>query len=98
MKKEYMTFVEDIKDLAEGQEIELTIRDLTPGPRKYDAKIVRAVVARDPSRLPDADALRVSSWVGVPYPEPWAIKVIGEVSETLAGVPHEDFIKARKGQ
>jgi hypothetical protein len=44
-----------------------------------------------------ADTLRVSSWVGVPYPDPWAIKKIGEVSETLDGVPHEDFIKARKG-
>ena len=38
-----MTF-RDLKDLVEGEEMVLTIRDLTPGPRKYDAQIVRAKV------------------------------------------------------
>lgn len=97
MKKEYLIFVEDLKDLNEGHEIELTIRDLTPGPRKYDAKIVKAIVSRDPSGLPDADTLKVWSWVGVPYSDSWVIKVIEEVSETLPGVPHEDFIRTWKG-
>lgn len=96
MKKAYLTFIRDIKDLDEGQEIELTVRDLTPGPRKYDAKIVKAVVSSTPSNLPGADTLTVCSWLGVPYPQPWVIKILEEVSETLAGVPHEDFIEARK--
>ena len=96
MKKAYLTFVRDIKDLTEGREIELTVRDLTPGPRKYDAKIVKAIVSSTPSALPDADTLTVCSWLGVPYPQTWAINILEEVSETLAGVPHGDFIEARK--
>ncbi len=94
MKREYLTFVPDIKDLTENQELELTIKDLTPGPRKYDARIVRAILSSDPGRLPEGDVLWVRSWTGVPYPQPWAIKIVGEVGETMAGLPHGETLKA----
>ena len=96
MKKEYQTFVPDIGDLVENQEIELTIKDLTPGPRKYGAQIVKAILSSDPEQLPEGDILRVRSWLGVLYPEPWAIKVIEELDEIETGTPHGETINAGK--
>ena len=93
MKKEYLTFVSNIKELPENQEIELTIRDLTPGPRKYRGLIVKAVLHSSPDRLFNGDILWVRSLVGKLYPESWAIKVIEEVGETMPGVPHKETME-----
>lgn len=96
MKREYLTFVPDIKDLIENQEVELTIKDLTPGPRKYEAHIVKAILSSSPARLPDGDILRVRSWTGVLYPQPWVIKITAEVGESMAGLPHGETLGAGK--
>ena len=96
MKKEYLTFVADIKDLVENQEVELTIKDLTSGRNKYENKIVKAILSSSPAQLPDGDVLWVRSWIGVLYPQSWAIKVVGEVGETLAGLPHGETLGAGK--
>ena len=90
MKKEFMTFVRDLSELVENKEISLAIRDLAPGPRKYDCKIVKAILASSPDKLPDGDVLQVWSWTGVRHPEPWAIKVVAELGETLPGRPHDE--------
>ena len=92
MKKEFMTFVKDLNELTEGKEIALAIRDLTPGPRKYDCKIVKAVVASSPEKLPEGDVLRIRSWTGVLHPKPWAIKILAELDETLPGRPHDETL------
>jgi hypothetical protein len=88
MNKKYSTFVESIDMLAEGREVELCIRDLTPGPRKYDARIVVAIVSSSPDRLPDADVLEVRSPTGFRYPKPWAIKIIEERGDFYPGRPY----------
>lgn len=44
MAKEYDTYVKDKSSLALNSEVELIIRDLAPGPRKYEARIVKAKV------------------------------------------------------
>ena len=97
MAKEYLVFVEDIKkELLEGQEILLTIKDLTPGKRKYENRIVKAVVSSLPDKLPGGDILRVRSWTGVLYPKPWAIKIVEEAGEVFPGIPHgETLLKSQ---
>jgi len=80
-RNEYLTFVGKPEDLAQGKEIELLVKDLTPGPRKYDARYVRAIVGEDPQGMPDADVLWIRGFVGVLYPRPWAIRVVREVGE-----------------
>ena len=94
--KEYLTFIPDIKDLIEDQEVKITIKDLTPGPRKYDARIVKVILSSDPGRLPDGDILWVRSWTGVLYPQPWAIKIVEELEDTEAGLPHGETVGAHK--
>ncbi len=80
-KREYLTFVGKLEDLTQGKEIELLVKDLTPGRRKYDARYVRAIVGDDPKGLPESDVLWIRGFVGVLYPKPWAIKVVREVGE-----------------
>ena len=92
---EYVTFTPDIKDLVENQETTLTIKDLTPGRRKYDTRIVKAILSSDPARLPEGDVLHVRSWTGVLYPQTWAIKITGDAGETEAGTPHSETIQAQ---
>lgn len=89
MPKEYQVFISNMEDLPEGKEVQLTVRDLTPGPRKYDARIVKARVSR--SSLPGADRLWVRSWTGWLYPEPWYVQVLEEMGEAEAGLPHSDM-------
>lgn len=89
MPHEYQAFVASIEELEVGKAVTLTIRDLTPGPRKYDARIVKAEVSRSPS--PGADRLWVRSWTGVLYPEPWYIRILEEAGEVETGLPHSDM-------
>lgn len=94
MKKEYLTFVRDMDDLTQNKEITIAIRDLAPGPRKYDCKIVNAVLNESNEKLADGDILRIRSWTGVLHPEPWTIKIIRELDETLPGRPHDETLKS----
>ena len=87
MKKEFLTFIRDIPDLVENEETSLTVRDLSPGRTKYDAKIVKAILSSSPDKLPDSDTLWVRSWTGVLHPKPWAIKVLSDLGETQPGHP-----------
>lgn len=84
-KKEYLTFIGKLETLTQGQEIELLIKDLTSSREKYDARYVKAIVSSDPENLPDGDVLWIKGWVGVAYPNPWAIKIIDELGEFLTG-------------
>ncbi|MBI4318149.1 MAG: phenylphosphate carboxylase subunit gamma [Chloroflexi bacterium] len=89
MKKEYLTYVRQYSDLAEGER-EIFVKDLAPGPRKYDTKRVRAKLARAPQALPDGDVLWVRSETGVLDPQPWALQVLEELPPFVAGQPWSD--------
>ncbi|MBI2490773.1 MAG: phenylphosphate carboxylase subunit gamma [Candidatus Rokubacteria bacterium] len=94
MAKDYEVFVENLaRDLPQGREIELTLKDLSPGPRKYENRVVRAMVSRRADQWPDADRLRARSWTGVLYPETWAIRIVAEVGELVPGTPHGETLR-----
>ena len=93
MKKEYQTFVRQFKDLKEGRQ-ELFIKDLTPGPQKYDTKHVLAEISSHPEKMADGDILRIRSESGVLLPQVWGIKILKELPEFSAGQPWEDVFKA----
>ncbi len=94
MKKEYVTFTPALADLEQNKETQIAIRDLTPKEhkRKYDTKLVKAILSSSPDKLPDGDTLWVRSWTGVLHPKPWAIKILGDIGETLPGRPHEETL------
>lgn len=89
MSKEYLTYVRKYADLQDGVR-NLFIKDLTPGPRKYDTKQVRAMIACSPADLPEGDILWVRSEMGVLDPKPWAIKILEELPDHVAGLPYSD--------
>ena len=97
MAKEWQTFVRKFEDMSEG-DVEIFIKDLSPGPRKYDTKHVRATVARSKKDLPDGDTLWIRGESGLKYAEPWAIKVKEELSEWVPGRPWENVLDAIKKQ
>lgn len=85
-KKEFLTFVGKLEDLTQGEEVEILVKDLAPGRQKYDARYVRAVVSSDTKDLPDSDVLWIRGFVGVLYPQPWAIKITAEVGAFPSGM------------
>lgn len=93
MAKEWQTFVRRFDDMKEG-EVELFIKDLTPGPRKYDTKHVRAHVARSKADLPRGEVLWLRSESGSTGPEPWYIEIIEEMPEWVPGRPWENVYDA----
>ena len=95
MPKEYLTYVRKYADLQDGVR-NLFIKDLTPGPRKYDTKQVRAMIANSPTNLPESDILWVRSEMGVLDPSPWAIKILEDLPDYVEGRPYTDIFAALK--
>jgi hypothetical protein len=89
MKKEYVAWVSDPSSLPPGEEVQLTIRDLTPGKRKYEARNVKAIVSSSPEELPDGDILWLRSAIGVMLPHPRGIKITQDLGECLPGTPYQ---------
>ncbi len=79
MAKEYQVVVRGRNALPQDQEIELAIRDLSQGPRKYDGRYVKAIVSSSPDKLPGGDILWLISSTGYIYPDRWAIRIVKEV-------------------
>lgn len=95
MSKEYVTFVRQFADLKEG-ETELFIKDLSPGPRKYDTKRVRAVIRRASGGASQGDVLWVRSETGVLDEKPWEIEILEELTPYVSGRPWTDLFSAMK--
>lgn len=78
---EYLTFVRNLDELLEGEEVELVVKDLSPGQRKYEARHVKAVVSRSPQSMPGADTLRIRFSTGLLHPQPWVIRIVAELGQ-----------------
>lgn len=92
MAKEYETFARDSARLLSGKERVFTLRDLSPGRRKYRGLNVRAVVSRPPR--PGEPILWIRSVVGNRDPQPCSVRILEELPETFAGTPYSDFFEA----
>lgn len=85
---EYVARVKNLNDLQDGQEVELFIQDLPPGPRKYNGERVRAIISSSPDRIPGGDVLWLRSALGRPYDKPWVIKITQRLGLALPGHPY----------
>jgi hypothetical protein len=88
MKKQYEAFLAEPKSIPEGEPIRFFIRDLTPGPRKYDARFVKAIVSSSPEKLSGSDTLQLRSLGGKIYPKVLSIKIIEDLGECVSGIPY----------
>jgi hypothetical protein len=80
--------------LQEGAKVVLSIRDLTPGKHKYFARVARVQVSRSPEALKGWDTLWAHSVVGYKDPQPWGMKIVEELGDTVPGKPYSDIYEA----
>lgn len=79
---QWEVYVNDVKELAEDTDLELTIRTLNPGIHKYTYKRVRAQLSSDLKK--HADQLQVRLGRGQLSGSRFSIKVLGEVQRMPA--------------
>lgn len=79
---QWEVFVMNVAELAEGPELELTIRTLNPGLHKYTYKRVKAQVSSAMDQFPDQLQVRLGR--GQLSPARFSIKVIEEVQRCPA--------------
>ena len=79
---QWEVFVMDVAELAEGQDLELTIRTLNAGLHKYTYKRVKAQVSSDLKKFPDQLQVRLGR--GQMSKSKFSIKVLGEVQRMPA--------------
>ena len=69
--------------------MKLAIKELAPGPRKYNCRLVKAVVSKDPKSLPGGDLLWLRSLTGSKFPNPWGIKILEELGDSIKTKPYQ---------
>jgi len=79
---QWEVFVMDMAELAEGTDLELSIRTLNPGMHKYTYKHVKCQVSSNPEKLPDR--LQVRMGRGQLSQARFSIKVIEEIQRMPA--------------
>ena len=75
---EYQTFVGSITELPVEKEIELIIRDLTPGKYKYKSTRVIAVLSKESSS--GSDTLWIRGRSGVKYATPLFMRIVKKLA------------------
>ena len=96
MAIEYQTFITKQDEIPEGQEVEMVIKDLTPGPRKYDASRVKGIIYKtDKENIPEGHRLYLRSEVGVLQPQVWTIKILERLPDLIPSPPYSGY-KLRK--
>jgi hypothetical protein len=92
MTSEYEAFVRHRSHVLSGREVVLTLRDLSPGRKKYRGVNVRAVVSRPPRA--GEPLLWIRSVVGVKDPDPCSVRIVEELPEAFMAEPYSDFFDA----
>jgi len=75
----YDVFINKLTDLVEGKEIELSLRDLTPGKHKYCYRNVVALVSADPEAYEDKLLVRFGR--GQAHQRPYSIKIVKDMEK-----------------
>jgi hypothetical protein len=92
MGKEYVAYVRDPQQVPQGQEMLLVVRDLTPGSRKYDARVVKAILSETAPGSKKSDIIFLRSGTGILDPKPRGIKIVKEMGTSLPGPPYSDVL------
>jgi len=80
VKKEFDTYLEGMMStVVEDKEIEIFIRDLTPGIHKYTVLKVKAIVSKSEKEEEGWDRLWFIYPRGMTHPVPGSIKVVQEL-------------------
>ncbi len=75
----YDIFIDSLVEVPEGTELELQVRDITPGIHKYCQKWVKALVSADGNAYPEKLLIRFGR--GQEHNQPYSIKVLSEINK-----------------
>jgi hypothetical protein len=95
MLKTYQTFIANQQDIPESKETVLVIKDLSPGPRKYDALRVKAIIHKSGEPQPEEDKLLVRSEVGVLQDYQWRMRILEKLPDLIPIPPYSDYRLSR---
>ena len=73
----YDVFINSLADLPEGKEVQLAIRDLSPGIHKYCYQDVLAMVSPDPEKYDEKMQVRYGR--GQAHPQSYSIKILQNI-------------------
>ncbi len=79
---QWEVFVSDLSELAEGRDLELTIRTLDPGIHKYTYRRAKVRVSKNVDELPDR--LQVRFGRGQLAPQRYSLRVLEDVQRMPA--------------
>lgn len=71
--------------LKDGAEVEIHVRDR----ENLESKAVRALVAKSPDKLTNAERLHIYGRLGVSAPDEWYIEIVEELGEEALGTEAE---------
>ena len=91
---EYETFVRDPARILSGREVVLSLRDLSPGRKKYKGINVRGVVSQPPR--PGEPVVWLRSVVGVKDPKPCSVRIVEQLPTLFVAPPYSDFFATMK--
>lgn len=91
MTQEYEAFVRDRAHAVSGNQVVLTLRDLTPGRHKYKGINVRAVISETPVEGEPLVWLR--SVVGVRESSPCSVRITEKLPPVFDATPYTDYFK-----
>ena len=80
--------VDSLDEISQPGEIELYVRELSTGTKKYKIRKVKAIVSSSSDNLPGGDTLWIRYWNGRLHPHPWAIKIVEELPDYTEGYPY----------
>ncbi|MBI2831873.1 MAG: phenylphosphate carboxylase subunit gamma [Chloroflexi bacterium] len=85
---EYELFlIKDFSELKEGVETIVNVRDLAT----VETRQVKAILSSKPGELPGGDTLWIRWQRGQKHPQPWAIKIIQDISSLGEAVGKEYY-------
>jgi hypothetical protein len=88
MSKYYEAFLADPDRIPDGKEIRLFVKDLTPGPRKYDTRFVKAKIFKAQEPMSSSDTLRLRFLDGKLHSTGLAILILEDIGESVPGPPY----------
>jgi len=91
MSREWETFEEIVLDRQAEIEANQVIETYVMDHETYERIYVKAIISKDPTKLPDGEKLWVRDFSGKLEPECWAIKIVEKQSPISAALLGEDF-------
>ena len=89
MAEEYEAFVRDRDHAVSGNQVVLTLRDLTPGRHKYKGINVRAVISEAP--VAGEPLLWLRSVVGTRDAAPCSVRITEHLAPVFDAPPYTDY-------